>query len=330
MTLCGAILPLIALSTWAMSANMHHMEWDNLRFFLAVARKGSIRAASEALAVNHSTVSRRINAFEEKLGVRLFERLPTGYALTPAGEEMVESAQRIEDEVVKLDRQVIGRDAQLNGVLRVTMPAALATHLLAPDLATFSRTYPGIQLELAISDEEFNLKKREADVAIRLTANPPDYLVGRQIVTPARGIYASHDYLEQHHPDTHPEKMHWLGWEDSVPYPQWVKESSFPSTPVFHQTDNILVQLEAARSGMGLTMLPCFMADPVPELHRLGPAILASPSCGDIWILTHTDLRATARVRIFINYMVEVFERHRDLLVGRSYTNSPAAVKSYA
>lgn len=309
---------------------MQHMEWDNLRFFLAVARTGSIRAASDALAVNHSTVSRRINTFEAKLGVRLFERLPTGYALTPAGEDMVESAQRIEDEVVKLDRQVIGRDAQLNGVLRVTMPGALATHLLAPDLAAFCRTYPGIQLELAISDEEFNLKKREADVAIRLTSNPPDYLVGRQLVKPAKGVYASAAYLEQHNPDTHPENMQWLGWEDSVSYPQWVKESNFPSTPIFHQTDNILVQLEAARAGMGLTMLPCFMADPIPDLHRLGPASQASSSCGDIWILTHQDLRSTARVRSFIDFMVEVFERHRDLLEGRCYTNSPALVKSYA
>lgn len=307
---------------------MHHMDWDDLRFFLAVARKGSIRAASTALAVNHSTVSRRINAFEEKLGVRLFERLPTGYVLTPAGEEMVESAQRIEDEVVKLDRQVIGRDAQLNGVLRVTMPAALATHLLAPDLAAFSRTYPGIQLELAISDEEFNLKKREADVAIRLTTNPPDYLVGRPIVKPAKGIYASRSYLEQHDPDTHPEEMHWLGWEDSVPYPQWVKESNFPSSTIFHQTDNILVQLETARAGMGLTMLPCFMADPIPDLHRL--ALSGASSCGDIWILTHKDLRATARVRTFIDFMLEAFERHRDLLEGRCYTNSPTLVKSYA
>jgi len=305
------------------SANMHRMDWDNLRFFLAVARKGSIRAASDALLVNHSTVSRRINAFETKLGVRLFERLTTGYALTPAGEEMVESAQRIEDEVVKLDRQVIGRDAQLNGVLRVTMPGPLVTHLLIHDLANFSKAYPGIQLELAISDEEFNLKKREADVAIRLTSSPPDYLIGRQIAKPAKGIYASKRYLEQHEPDRHAEQMQWLGWEDSVPYPQWVKESDFPSTPVFHQTDNVLVQLEAAKAGMGMAILPCFLGDPVSSLHRL--AVTSSTTCGEIWILTHRDLRATARVRAFTHFMVEAFEHHRDLLEGRRNTSSPAA-----
>ncbi|HFD32794.1 MAG TPA: LysR family transcriptional regulator [Gammaproteobacteria bacterium] len=306
------------------------MDWDDLRFFLAVARKGSIRAASSSLSVNHSTVLRRINAFEEKLNVRLFERLPTGYVLTPTGEEMVESAQRIEDEVVKLDRQVIGRDAQLSGVLRVTMPLILATHLLAPEFAAFTTAYPGIQLELAASDEEFNLKKREADVAIRITPNPPDYLVGRKILKPAKGIYASHNYLKQHDPKNHPEKMNWLGWEDGVAHPQWVKDSEFPSSPIRHQADSLLVQLEAAKADMGLAMLPCFLADPVQSLQRLHLIPSSAASCGDLWILTHKDLRSTARVRVFVDFMVEAFDRHCEVLEGRSYTCSPKLIKTYA
>ena len=293
------------------------MDWDDLRFFLAVSRKGSIRAASSGLGVNHSTVLRRINAFEEKLGVRLFERLATGYRLTSTGEEMVDSAQRIEDEVVKLDRQVIGRDAQLSGALRVTMPLILATHLLAPELAAFSTAYPGIQLEIAASDEEFNLKKREADVAIRITPNPPEYLVGRKILRPAKGIYASHNYLQQHDPVNHPEKMNWLGWEDSVTNPTWVKDSAYPSSAVRHQADNVLVQLEAAKAEMGLAMLPCFIADPIETLQRLHLVAPEEASCGDLWILTHQDLRATARVKAFMDFMLEVFDRHLDLLEGR-------------
>ena len=305
------------------------MDWDDLRFFLAVARKGSIRAASSGLAVNHSTVLRRINAFEEKIGVRLFERLPTGYVLTPTGEEMVDSAQRIEDEVVKLDRQVIGRDAQLSGVLRVTMPLILATHLLAPELAAFTAAYPGIQLEIAASDEEFNLKKREADVAIRITSNPPEYLVGRKILRPAKGIYASHVYLKQHDPVNSPEKMNWLGWDDSVSDPQWVKESVFPSSPVHHQADNLLVQLEIAKADMGLAMLPCFIADPIESLERLHLLPASENSCGDLWILTHQDLRATARVKAFMGFMLEVFNRHLDLLEGRSSSNSVKFIETH-
>jgi len=300
------------------------MDWDDLRYFLSVARKGSIRAASGTLAVNHSTVLRRINAFEKKLGVRLFERLATGYVLTPAGEEMVESAQRIEDEVGKLDRQVIGRDTQLSGVLRVTMPLCLATHLLVPDMADFTKTYPGIQLELAASDEEFNLKKREADVAIRITPNPPEYLVGRKILTPAKGIYASKNYLANHDLDLHPEKMNWLGWEDSVAHPQWVKDSPLSSSGVFHQADNLLVQLEAAKADMGMAKLPCFLADREDSLKRLFLIPADASSCGDLWMLTHTDLRATARVRVFIDFMVAAIERHRDLLEG---TKFPEGIK---
>ena len=311
------------------SAIMHRMDWDNLRFFLAVARKGSIRAASVTLSVNHSTVARRITSFEKKLGVRLFERLPTGYVLTPTGEEMMKSAQHIEDEIVKLDRQVIGRDAELNGVLRVTMPTALATHLIMPDISDFTNLYPGIQLELAFSNEEFNLRKREADIAIRLTPNPPDYLVGRRILHPAKGVYASHDYLKHHNPNGLPDELDWIGWEEISSKTQWNKDSRFSSSPVAHQADDLVAQLEAVKAGMGIAMLPCFLADKIPSLERL--ELLAEVgSCGDLWILTHEDLRATARVRAFIDFMLEAFDRHRDLLEGRCYTSRPTLVTSYA
>jgi DNA-binding transcriptional LysR family regulator len=308
---------------------MHRMDWDNLRFFLAVARKGSIRAASASLSVNHTTVSRRITSFEKNLGVRLFERLPTGYVLTAAGEEMMKSAQHIEDEVVKLDRQVIGRDAQLNGSLRVTMPIVLASHLLMPDIAAFTKIYPNISLDLAFSDEEFNLRKREADVAIRLTPNPPEYLVGRQILHPAKAIYASRDYLKSNDPDKHPDKLHWIGWEETVGQPQWVKESSFPLSPIVHKADNLLAQVAAVEAGMGIGMLPCFLVDTMPSLVRLELSE-SKGSCGDLWILTHEDLRATARVRAFIDFMLKAFEQHRDLLEGRCYTPKPSLVAAAA
>ena len=291
------------------------MDWDNLRFFLAVARKSSIRGASNALGVNASTVSRRIDTFEKKLGVRLFERLPTGYVLTVAGEEMVSSAERIEEEVSIVDRRVIGRDTQLSGTLRVTMPTALATHLLMPDFTEFGRRYPGIKLELAVSSEEFNLSKREADVAIRITDNPPDYLVGHQATEISKAIYASDDYLKHHDPKKNPELLNWIGWENNHPQPQWVKENGFSKTPIHHQTDDLLVQLEAGKSGMGIVLLPCFLGDSTPNLQRISP--YTSDFCGDIWILTHKDLRSTARVRTFMEFMHKAFDRHRDLLMGK-------------
>lgn len=293
------------------------MNWDDLRFFLAVAQKGSIRGASEVLTVNASTVSRRIDAFEKKLGTRLFERLPTGYVLTSAGEEILESSERIEDEVAKLDRNIIGRDTQLNGSLSVTMAAPLATHLLMPDFVNFGRRYPGIELELVVSSEEINLSKREADVAIRITNNPPEHLVGRHVTDIAKAVYASEEYLSRHDIKQQPELLRWIGWEDPEPYPQWVKDSQYPKTPIRHQANDILVQLEAAKSGMGITILPCFMADPVTNLKRISP--ISSGKCGDIWILTHKDLRYTARVRIFMDYMLKAFEKHKAVLTATQH-----------
>ncbi len=305
------------------------MDWDNLRFFLAVAHKGSIRAAAVALSVNHSTVTRRISAFEKKLEVRLFERLPNGYVLTPTGEEMLKSAQHIEDEIVKLDRQVIGRDAQLNGTLRVTMPNALATHLLMPDIAEFSKLYPNIHLELAFSNEEFNLRKREADVAIRLTPNPPDYLVGRQILHPAKGVYASHEYLQKVNPDRLPDKFQWIAWDDSVEQKNRLKQSRYSSSPIMHITDDLVAQLEGIKAGMGIAMLPCFIGDTVTSLERL-ELLSMNDNCGALWILTHEDLRATGRVRAFIDFMLGAFEQHRNLLQGRCYVPTPGVVTSIA
>jgi len=272
------------------------MDWDDLRFFLAVARTGSIRAGAETLGVNHSTVSRRINAYEKKLGVRLFERLPTGYVLTAAGEDMVASVERIEDEVASLDRQVFGQDAQLNGNLRVTMPLPLVLHLLMPDLAKFSETYPGIELELALSYEEFNLTKREADIAIRITNNPPEHLVGRKLMQYTTAVYASTAYLTKHDPVNYPTTMNWIGWDAMYDH-QWIKESSYSDLAIHHQINDAVAQLEAAKAGMGITQLPCFMGDKESELQRLPPGIPA-PSWS-IWILTQGFTLYGSSARIY-------------------------------
>lgn len=292
------------------------MDWDDLRYFLAVARKGSVRAAAAALSVNHTTVSRRISAFEKNLGVRLFERLPIGYILTTAGEEMMEPARRIEDEVGNLNRKLVGRDKQLQGVLRVTMPGPLASNLLMPDLAEFSRIYSGIELQLAISAEEFDLKKREADVAIRVTDTPPEYLIGRKVAHSAKAVYASHEYLAKHDINQQ-QQINWIGWDDDVRFPDWVKGTHFPSVPVHHQTNDLYTQLAAAKAGLGIVLLPCLLGDPDPALQRI--SMVSGNDCGSIWLLTHKDLRNTARVKTFFEFISKAFEKHRDLLAGERY-----------
>lgn len=293
------------------------MDWDDIRYFLTVSQSGSIRGAATQLGVNHSTVSRRINQLEKKLGVRLFDKLPTGYLITPAGEEIIDYARQIEEQANAMERQVYGRDTELSGKLRVTLPEVLATHLLMPEFEKFSQTYPGIHLELVISDEEFTLSKREADVAIRVTnGSPPDHLVGRRLLTYFASTYASKGYLSKHDITNKPELASWLGWDDDMDYPQWIKDSEFPTTPIQHQVNHISVQFIAAKAGLGITTLPCFMADPDPALHRL-PGATAQPR-RDIWLLTHSDLRQTARVKAFTNFMADAIRTYVDLLEGKS------------
>lgn len=288
------------------------MDWDDIRYFLAVARKGSVRGGSALLEVNHSTVSRRINAFEKKMDVRLFDRMPTGYVLTLAGEDMLTTAVRIEEEVNALDRRVLGRDAELKGQIRVTMPAPIV-NVLTPDFVAFTKRYPGIDIELLISYEEFNLNKREADVAIRITNTPAEHLVGRKVLKYAKAVYGSKEYLAEYNKTEKLESLNWIGW-DSATDDKWMKKSEYPNLPIRHQLPDVMSQLAAVKAGLGITILPCFMGDIEPGLERVssGEAIPA----WDIWLLTHKDLRDTTRIKIFMNFMVDAIRKHSDLLTG--------------
>jgi DNA-binding transcriptional LysR family regulator len=311
-----ALLPSIFAISCCIIAAMR--EWDDLRIFLALVRKGSVRAAAESLGVDNSTVSRRIRAFEQKLGVRLFERLPTGYTPTSAGEDMLDSAQQVEEEILALERRLLGQDTRLTGELRVTMPDLLAMKLLMPDLAAFTQTYPGIGLEINVSYEHLDLTKREADVAIRLTDNVPEHLVGERLLQQATAAYASTTYLAKHNladaPADDLASLTWLGWDDQMTYPKWVKESNFPTVPVRHRLNNAVLQLEAVKVGIGIGVLPCFIGDQEPSLRRLPPG---RPKLGKhIWLLTHPDLSNTTRVQTFLDFMASAITARRDLIEG--------------
>ena len=174
------------------------IDWDDVRYFLAVAHGGSVRAGAEQLGVNHSTVLRRISQLEERLGARMFDKLPSGYRLTDAGEEVLEFAEQMAAASNQLETRVLGRDQGVRGLLRVTMTPMLATHLLMPDLAEFARLHPEIEVEILSRDEPVNLTNREADVALRVVHErstlPPNLhaLKGPEIFG---GVYMAGDLL---------------------------------------------------------------------------------------------------------------------------------------
>ncbi len=292
---------------------MTTLDWDDIKHFLALSRHGSVRAASDKLGISHSTVARRIEAFEKKLGVRLFERSNTGYAITGAGEEVLAVAEQMENKVNGLERRIIGQDSKLSGHIRVTMTDVICTHLLMPHLAEFSNLYPDISLEVIITYDTLDLGKREADVAIRCTQQPPEQLVGKKLATISYAAYATKDYLAQHDLNQN-ATARWINFDNRSSQPAWVKRTAYPHIPVKDVFVSLLLQLEATKAGMGIGMIPCFIGDPEPTLQRLP---LSSPHSGhDLWLLTHTDMRTTARLRVFSEFITKAVLSHRDLIEG--------------
>lgn len=289
------------------------MDWNDIKIFLALVRHGSVRAAAPKLGVSHSTVARRIELLEKRLGARLFDRISTGYAITPAGEDVLAIAEGVENDLGGLERRVVGRDQRLVGNIRLTTADFLATHLLMPHLAAFTRQYPDIDLEVVATYQALDMNKREADVALRFTKKPPEHLVGRQLVTLSTAAYASHGYLEQHQLGVGSDAC-WIGYNGQAPYPKWVKESDLPHLPARGHFESLLLQLSAAKAGMGIAMLPCMLGDGEPGLCRVPPGT-PTPAY-ELWLLTHRDVRTTARLRVFTEFLAKAIIGERARLEG--------------
>lgn len=298
-------------------------DWDDIRFFLAVAREGTMSGGAKLLGVNQSTVSRRIVALEERYGTRLLEKLPTGYVLTPAGETLIRSAESIEEEMANIDRQILGQDSQLMGSIHITTVDTLAQKLLAPMLTKFLFNHPEIEIELSATYDPVSLSKREADVALRASKNPPENLVGRRLAKAAYAIYGSNAYLDKmmefhalQHMDLQDEEspFNWIGWDDEMTKEKWLGPG-YPKSRVRCRVNSISTMFETVRAGMGLAQMPCFMGDADSSLRRLSNSPIETPL--DIWLLTHADLRQTAKIRVFMDFLSEEIMKKKDLIEGR-------------
>ncbi len=287
------------------------MNWDDLRLFLAVARTGSISGAARQLGVQHSTVSRRMRQLEEKLGARLIERKQSGYELTSAGEDVKESACRIEREVIGVDGALSGKDTSLVGPLRVTAINNMATSVFMPMFASFSKAHPLVELHISVSNTDASLAQREADVAIRLSNSPTDTLIGTRVLSVASTIYAGRSYLEQLRQDGGEPK--WIGVDCCEFHKAWTKQSCGDQAPNF-VSDDTLLTMSAIREGLGVSILPCFMADNDPLIERYSdPDPIYDLG---LWVLLHPDLKRTARVLAFRDHMISSINEQRDLFEG--------------
>jgi len=289
------------------------MEWDDVRIFLALVRAGSVRSAAKTAGVSHSTVARRIERFEKRMGVKLFDRVATGYALTEPGEDLLDSAETVETELHAVHRRLVGQDRRLAGNICVTTVDIVATHFLMPNLRQFRDDYPDIHVEVIMTYEALDLTRREADIAIRFVKNPPDHLIGHRLASVADATYATQAYIDSHDL-TDPESASWIGYGGHNPFPNWVKRSDYPHLPAKGVFDSMLLQLHAVRYGLGIANIPCFIADTDPTLVRLPPK---KPRHGeDLWLLRHCDTRSTARLQVFSKFVVDIATRSRPLLEG--------------
>ncbi len=297
------------------------LNWDDLKIFLAVASEGSVRAAAPLLGVNQSTVSRRIHSLEKELDTHLFEKLPSGYSITKVGTAVLSHAQRIESEFHELNKQIFSRNSDLEGNIRLTVCSPFLSNLLMQDLADFGERYPSIKIEILSSEHELNLSKREADIAIRVTNYPPEHLVGRRISGYSQSIYASRTYIQQTAPsfsDNHkePPGLRWLADINPLELDKYTEHAPYKQAVCHHHIDQTALQYEAAKAGMGMALLPCFIGDRDSALMKM-PRTQSFQSSA-VWVLMHPDSRRTARMGKLYSYISEKLLQYGNLFEGNT------------
>ncbi|WP_091960514.1 LysR family transcriptional regulator [Marinospirillum celere] len=290
------------------------MHWDDFETLLAIAETGSLSGAARHLKVSHATIFRRLGDIEKRLGVLLFERSRRGYLPTQAGEELAATAREIEARVLAAERRVVGRDLQPRGAVWVTTTDSLFAGLLAPLFAQFQQEYPGILLDIAVSNQPLNLTRREADVAIRASKAPPDHLVGRKLVDIGMAVYGRRADFKEGVGEL--KDLAWVGPGARLldqPLRDWMFEQGYDHHCQF-RVDTLIGMLNGIKAGLGVAVLPCYLGDHEPELIQLTDPI--EPLSYQLWFLFHPDLRGVARINSLLDYMTAAIREQKERIAG--------------
>ncbi len=288
--------------------NANIVNWNDLPTFLAIVDSGTLAGAARALRVNHSTVFRRLNALEDALGTRLFDRLPDGYVPTASGERLAVLARRADDTFRQIERELAGRDLEPSGVVRVTAAPNIARTIVAEAVARLRVTHPLIEVVVLAGDTDYDLGRREADIAVRATTSPPKQLVGRKVadlywsVCRAAGDEAASPAAG--HDPTHVDQLRGLslvGAEGNlrrVSAFQWLERNY--SEAIVARAGDLSTMAALARVGVGYVLLPS--DQPERGIER----VLRIPDLsGQLWVLTHPDLRGATRHRVVWDALVQ-------------------------
>lgn len=302
-----------------MADPLKSLSWDDLRLVKEIAAARGLGGAAERLGVNHSTVFRRLGQLEAAIGSTLFERHRTGYALTTTGEAMVTLAQRVDDDITDFTRKLAGRAFTPAGELRITTSDTLLLHLLTPMLARFRDHCPDVRLDVVVGNQALNLSQRDADVAIRATDHPPETLVGRRAARMAWALYGRAADYPQPPESVDPASLYerpWVALSDNFATMQVARYARAHVAPerLAYKVNTVLGLAEAVEAGIGIGHLPCFIADARPALKRLAPPDPAF--AGDLWLLTHPDLRHSPRVRVFLDFLAAEIAAQRAFIEG--------------
>ncbi len=285
-------------------------QWDDVRYFLTLARVGSLLGAARKLGVEHSTVGRRVEALERALGIRLFDRLPRGWTLTPEGETLATQARRLDDEAQAFARAALGVSS-LAGTVRLSAPPVLASHLLVPCLAAMRSRWMNIDLEVVGEARDANLARGEADLAVRLSRPTAPGLAARHIGEMRYGLYAVHGYASRP-----AGEWEFLGYDDSlseVPQQRWLDEIAGDRRFVLRSND-LAALFNAARLGLGIAALPHFLAANDSALCRLSGGLC--PTARQLWLVMHPDMKRSPRVRVIADVLVDLVCETQTLLSG--------------
>lgn len=295
-------------------------DWNDLKYLLAVARHQSTTAASRALAVNQSTVQRRLAELERCMGQALVRRHPSGYRLTAFGEQLLPLAREVEHAMVALTQHVEAFQREVSGVVRMTCPEPLMYRLTHSTLLDRFRTrYPGLQVEFVMSDKYLDFAKGDVDIALRSGDTEDNALVGRKVGDSLWAVYASPKYMARRgQPDRVEdlEQHDWVGFDDTMPNhraTQWLQQVA-PSGHVVARNNSVLGLLYSVKAGVGLAALPTALGDAEPDLVRvLGPI----PELARIWrVLTTPELRRTPRVAALFDFLVDEIDALRPIITG--------------
>ncbi|MET1411546.1 LysR family transcriptional regulator [Roseibium sp. HPY-6] len=279
---------------------VQNLDWSDVPYVLSVCEAGSLAGAARMMGVNHSTVFRRIAGVEDRLGVRLFDRQSHGYVMTPAGELFYQRAIVLCDGMNSIEMALAGKDLRLEGKLTVTTTDSLL-NCLTPVIVDFQKQHPDVELRILSDAEPLDLMQRDADIALRPTQNPPEHWVGRKLLPIICAAYAHRDYWAAAS-DLPPEQLRWVLLDDSLnrsPMSQIAKSRKSANAPTT-TVNTVMGALDLTRSGLGIAVLPTYLAEKDPQLVRIGEP--DDRVNWDLWVLAHPDVRRSARVHAFFDH----------------------------